>query len=235
MRLHSKLRSYQLYGGSAPGSSQSGQPTGGAVGAHRADDQPRKFGTPNSGLEDDGVGVHTVVPRCVALSCVAKNGSRCGAMRQLGGISPRPVVARHKPLFDRIFASRENNRNGGSCRFGRERRRARRRSSSPGDEQAPTPLPEAGRIGRAPIGIRSSRSGPRQNRFRRAPGETPRPDGRFHLVTVSSDSRSLALPAAARAATGHATAAPRSMKMGTIASPWRYDAAARHALQSANL
>jgi hypothetical protein len=25
------------------------------------------------------------------------------------------------------------------------------------------------------------------------------------------------------------------MKMGTIASPWRYDAAARHALQSANL
>ena len=97
MRLHSKLRSYQLYGGSAPGSSQSGQPTGGAVGAHRADDQPRKFGTPNSGLEDDGVGVHTVVPRCVALSCVA----RCGAMRQLGGISPRPVVARHKPLFDR--------------------------------------------------------------------------------------------------------------------------------------
>src|SRR5262249_23253696 len=26
---------------------------------------------------------------------------------------------------------------------------------------------------------------------------------------------------------------PRSMKMGTIASPWRYDAAARHALQSA--
>jgi hypothetical protein len=29
--------------------------------------------------------------------------------------------------------------------------------------------------------------------------------------------------------------APRSMKMGTIASPWRYDAAARPALQSANL
>ena len=29
--------------------------------------------------------------------------------------------------------------------------------------------------------------------------------------------------------------APRSMKMGTIRSPWRYDAAARHALQSANL
>jgi len=25
------------------------------------------------------------------------------------------------------------------------------------------------------------------------------------------------------------------MKMGTTASPWRYDAAARHALQSANL
>jgi len=29
--------------------------------------------------------------------------------------------------------------------------------------------------------------------------------------------------------------APRSMKMGTTASPWRYDAAARHALQSAKL
>jgi hypothetical protein len=28
--------------------------------------------------------------------------------------------------------------------------------------------------------------------------------------------------------------APRSMKMGTIASPWRHDAAARHALRSAN-
>jgi hypothetical protein len=31
------------------------------------------------------------------------------------------------------------------------------------------------------------------------------------------------------------TGAPRSMKMGTIASPWRYDAGAHHALQSANL
>src|SRR5262249_10404734 len=31
------------------------------------------------------------------------------------------------------------------------------------------------------------------------------------------------------------TGAPRSMKMGTTASPWRYDAAARHALQSVNL
>jgi len=29
--------------------------------------------------------------------------------------------------------------------------------------------------------------------------------------------------------------APRSMKMGTTRSPWRYDAAIRHALQSANL
>ncbi len=29
--------------------------------------------------------------------------------------------------------------------------------------------------------------------------------------------------------------APRSMKMGTIPSPWRYDAAARHSLQSASL
>jgi hypothetical protein len=29
--------------------------------------------------------------------------------------------------------------------------------------------------------------------------------------------------------------APRSMKMGTTASPWRYDAAARHTLQSVNL
>jgi hypothetical protein len=29
--------------------------------------------------------------------------------------------------------------------------------------------------------------------------------------------------------------APRPMKMGTTASPWRYDAAADHALQSANL
>jgi hypothetical protein len=29
--------------------------------------------------------------------------------------------------------------------------------------------------------------------------------------------------------------APRPMKMGTIVSPWRYDAAARYALQSANL
>jgi hypothetical protein len=32
-----------------------------------------------------------------------------------------------------------------------------------------------------------------------------------------------------------ANGAPRSMKMGTIASPWSYDAEARHALQSANL
>src|SRR5216684_8186275 len=31
------------------------------------------------------------------------------------------------------------------------------------------------------------------------------------------------------------TGAPRSMKMGTTRSPWRYDAAIRHALQSANL
>src|SRR4029450_3602403 len=29
--------------------------------------------------------------------------------------------------------------------------------------------------------------------------------------------------------------APRPMKMGTIASPWRYDAMARHGLQPANL
>jgi hypothetical protein len=29
--------------------------------------------------------------------------------------------------------------------------------------------------------------------------------------------------------------APRSMKVGTTRSPWRYDAAIRHALQSANL
>jgi hypothetical protein len=29
--------------------------------------------------------------------------------------------------------------------------------------------------------------------------------------------------------------APRSMNMGTIRSPWPYDAAARHALQSASL
>jgi hypothetical protein len=29
--------------------------------------------------------------------------------------------------------------------------------------------------------------------------------------------------------------APRPMKMGTTASPWRYDAAAHHALQPANL
>jgi hypothetical protein len=29
--------------------------------------------------------------------------------------------------------------------------------------------------------------------------------------------------------------APRSMKMGTTRSPWRYDTAIRHALQSANL
>jgi hypothetical protein len=29
--------------------------------------------------------------------------------------------------------------------------------------------------------------------------------------------------------------APRPTKMGTIASPWHYDAAARHALQSASL
>jgi hypothetical protein len=29
--------------------------------------------------------------------------------------------------------------------------------------------------------------------------------------------------------------APRPMKMGTTASPWRYDDAARHALQWANL
>jgi hypothetical protein len=44
----------------------------------------------------------------------------------------------------------------------------------------------------------------------------------------------------ARSATGkwrhsapmaYQSGAPRSMKMGTIASPWRYDAAARHALQ----
>jgi len=31
------------------------------------------------------------------------------------------------------------------------------------------------------------------------------------------------------------TGAPRSMKLGTIRSPWHYDAAARHALQSVNL
>jgi hypothetical protein len=29
--------------------------------------------------------------------------------------------------------------------------------------------------------------------------------------------------------------APRPMKMGNIASPWRYDAAAHHTLQSASL
>jgi hypothetical protein len=31
------------------------------------------------------------------------------------------------------------------------------------------------------------------------------------------------------------TGAPRPMKMGTILSPWHYDAGARHALKSVNL
>jgi hypothetical protein len=33
----------------------------------------------------------------------------------------------------------------------------------------------------------------------------------------------------------HESGAPRPMKMGTIASPWRYDAAIRHALKWASL
>src|SRR5262249_30456959 len=33
----------------------------------------------------------------------------------------------------------------------------------------------------------------------------------------------------------YASGAPRSMKMGTTLSPWRHDAAARHALQSVSL
>jgi hypothetical protein len=39
----------------------------------------------------------------------------------------------------------------------------------------------------------------------------------------------------ARAATGHATAAPRSMKMGTTRSRFPYDAAAYHASQLAKV
>jgi len=37
------------------------------------------------------------------------------------------------------------------------------------------------------------------------------------------------------ASIAYRSGAPRSMKMGTTRSPWRYDAAIRHALQSANL
>jgi hypothetical protein len=37
------------------------------------------------------------------------------------------------------------------------------------------------------------------------------------------------------AVTETANGAPQPMKMGTIVSPWRYDAAVRHSLQSANL
>jgi hypothetical protein len=41
--------------------------------------------------------------------------------------------------------------------------------------------------------------------------------------------------AAPSSACGGVTGAPRPMKMGTIVSPWRYDSAAHHALQSVNL
>src|SRR5262245_11812041 len=55
------------------------------------------------------------------------------------------------------------------------------------------------------------------------------------FAPLHRDQVSSAKPAAFGDSGVFRSGAPRSMKMGTTSSPWRYDAAADQALQSANL
>ena len=165
------------------------------------------------------------------------SSSRFGAdldveLGDAGDVAARPVEARDQAEPHRIAGGREHDRNGRGRGLGRERRRARwsRQSPRPGGEPDRPPAPADGRTGRPPSDIRSPRSGPRHSRLR------PDLDGtRARAARTRSAEAPLRNPitgiagCCARAASGHAAAAPPSSVMNSrrfIRSPRRRGRAA---------
>ena len=147
-------------------------------------------------------------------------------------VAARPVQAGDKPDRDRVAAGREDDGNRRGCRLGRQCRSgtAARRSRPPDGEPDRPPAPAVDRIGPRPSGIRSLRSGPRHSQLLSGPGGMRAQRGAYRSASALLRNPITGIAGCcARAASGHAAAAPPSSVMNSrrfIRSPRRRGRAA---------
>ena len=183
-------------------------------------------------------GLTSTATRAAAGTSSRRSSSRFAANSSTEKIDPGQVAARpgeagDKTKPDRVFADDEDDRDRRGCRLGRQRRQG---ASGRGDHGDP-PANQFGRQRRQPIdidsrpsGIRSPRSRPRHSRSPSGPGEMRADGPRTPSGDVASRNPITGIAGCcARAASGHAAAAPPSSVMNSrrfIRSPRRRGRAA---------